>query len=199
MLKRFVFGFVLMFVFPCVALSYAEEQLSNLEINQYGQTFVEDGFADRLNRLEMDMLGMRQSGDIDNRIGRLNRVSFGEINTPSFDYYKPEKRSAIKNLWDNVSSVFDAGYMTGFIPSFGNSYGTNYYQNKIQDYCPYHNSYNNSYHHRPARFNHYNPRMGYNPYGPSYQRPTYGYSNTTTGSSVHILRDWFYTIKKRTV
>ncbi len=185
MVNKFLFCFVLILIFPCVALSYSEEQLSNLEMNQYGETFVDDSFLDRLNRLEIDILGMRQAGDINNRIGRLNQISFEEINTPSFDYYKPEKRSAIKNLWDNVSSVFDAGYMTGFVPPLNNSYGTNYYQNNIQDYCPYHNSY----HHRSTRFNHYNPSMGYNPYGPVYQRPTYGYSNTSTGSSVHILRD----------
>lgn len=178
-----------MLFFHCVAFAYSEQQISNLEINQYGQAFVDDSLSDRLNRLEIDMLGMRQSGDIDNRIGMLNRISFGEIQTPSFDYYKPEKRSAIKNIWNNVSSVFDNGYMTGFIPSLENSYSSNYYKNNSQHYCPYHNSYHNSYHHRPARFNHYSPHVGYNPYGPSYQRPTYGYTNTTTGSSVHILRD----------
>ena len=185
MLKKFIFLLFLLIISPCIALSYTEQNISNLEINQYGQAFVEDSLSDRLNRLEMDMLGMRQSGDIDNRISVLNRMSLGEIQTPIFDYYKPEKRSAIKNIWNNVSSAFDSGYMTGFIPSFSNSYGNNYYRNNVPEYCPYHNSY----HHRPARFNHYSPRVGYNPYGPSYQRPTYGYTNTSTGSSVHILRD----------
>ena len=183
--KKFILSLVLILFFPCVAFAYTEQQISNLEINQYGQTFVDDSLSDRLNRLEMDMLGMRQSGDIDNRISMLNRVSFGEIPTPSFDYYKPERRSAIKNIWNNVSSILDNGYMTGFIPSLENSYTSNYYRSNSPQYCPYHNSY----HQGPARFNHYNPHVGYNPYGLSSQRPTYGYTNTTTGSSIHILRD----------
>lgn len=189
MFRSFILSLILLVICPCFALSYTEQQISNLEFNRYGQSFVDDSLADRLNRLEMDVLGMSQSGDIDSRIGRLNDIFMHEMPTPQIDYYKPERKSAIKNILNNVSSLFDNGYMTGFIPSLENSYGSHYYRNNSPQYCPYHNSYHSSYHHRPARFSHYNPHVGYNPYGPAYQRPTYGYTNTTTGSSVHILRD----------
>ena len=200
MVRKIVLSFVFVFFISLNADCYIEEQLSFLERNNYGQSFANDSLSERLNRLEMDVLGMRQSGDVDERVSLLTKMSQGNISTPSFDYYKPTKRSAIQSILNNVGSVFsnDDGFMTGYTPPMGFSYGNNMnnYHYTQPRYCPYHNVY----HSRPSRFHHHYPnRIGYNPYGPNYERPTYGYTNTMTGSSVHILRDWFYTIKKRTL
>ena len=190
MVKKIFLSFVSFFVISISGECYVEDQLSVLEMNNYGQSFVSDSLSERLNRLETDILGMRQNGDVDERISLLTKILQGNIATPNFDYYKPTKRSAIRSILNNVSSAFsnDDGFMTGYTPPMGFSYGSNMnnYHYSQPQYCPYHNVY----HSRSSNFNHHSPnRVGYNPYGPNYQRPTYGYTNTAAGSSVHILRD----------
>ena len=189
MVRKIVLLFVSFFVISISGECYVEDQLSVLEMNNYGQSFVSDSLSERLNRLETDILGMRQSGDVDDRVSLLSRISNGKVSAQSFDYYKPIKRSAIQSILNNVGSIFsnDEGFMTGYTPPIGFGYGGNMnnYHYKQPRYCPYHNVY----HSRPSRV-HYSPNhIGYNPYGPKYERPTYGYTNTAAGSSVHILRD----------
>ncbi len=194
MIRKVVLLCCLFFVFAIEGNCYTEDEISNLEFNKYGQTFVNDSLSNRLNRLETDMLGMSQSGDIDSRIDTLIRMSGNNISVPSYDYYPSEKKSAIRNIWNGITSSFgyDDGQITGFIPPMGlgysNSSNHNYYRphyHRPSSYCPYHNTY-----HRPSRnFHRHSPHTAYNPYGPNYQRPTYGYSDTNVGSSVHILRD----------
>ncbi len=194
MIRKVVLLFFIFFVFILDANCYTEDELSNLELTKYGQAFVDDSLSSRLNRLETDMFGMSQSGDIDSRIDTLIRMFGNSVSVPNYDYYPSQKRSAIKNIFNSITSSFgyDDGQMTGFIPPMGVGYSNNYnhnyyrpYHHRPSNYCPYHNSY-----HPPSHnFHRHSPRTAYNPYGPSYQRPTYGYSNTNVGSSVRILRD----------
>lgn len=110
--------------------------------------------------------------------------------------------------------------------SYGNNFMN--FLNGRPEYCPYHNkfhnhNFNNSdfnsnnflknphYNHlsdnrhrhrlyRPHRTysSPYRSVSQYNPFGSPYSMPTNAYTNVAAGSRVHILRDWFSTIKKRT-
>ena len=207
MIRRFLFVSFLFFMSQLFVFAFSEDELSYLEISKYGQTYEKDSFYQRLSRLENDILGMTQSGDIDNRIRLLYKVSSNSIAFPQEKTYEVNKKTAIRNLWDNISSGFinNDGFMTGYIPSM--NYSDNYmdfFDNEPQ-YCPYHNTY----HHQSRRVprigrhnfhhNHHHHPSSYNPYGPTYQRPTYGRTSVATGSTVRIINDWFYKIKKRTL
>ena len=206
MIRSFLLISFLLVFSQNICFSFSENELSYLEISKYGQTYENDSFSQRLLRLENDILGMTQSGDIDNRIKLLYKVASNSIAFPQERIHGENKKSAIKNLWDNISSGFIAndGYMTGYIPS--TNYSDDYmdFFDSQPQYCPYHNSYHSSARRIPriGRHNfphnhHYHP-SSYNPYGPRYQRPTYGRTSVASGSTVRIINDWFYKIKKRT-
>ena len=48
---------------------------NKIEFQKYGQVFVLDSLADRLNRLETDFFGMAQTGNIEDRVNRLVQIS----------------------------------------------------------------------------------------------------------------------------
>lgn len=204
MIRRFLFISVLFFMSQFMVFSFSGDELSYLEISKYGQTYEKDSFSQRLSRLENDILGMTQSGDIDTRIRLLYKVSSNSIAFPQEITYEGAKKSAIRNLWDNISSGFvnNDGFMTGYIPSM--NYSDNYmdFFDNEPEYCPYHNTYHHQSRHVPriGRYNlPHNHPSNYNPYGPTYQRPTYGRTSVATGSTVRIINDWFHKIKKRTL
>ena len=244
MLKKI---FITNIIIICGALAgycFSEDNISALEYSKYGQAFNNESLSERLSRLETDIFGMEQSGDLDTRLANLGRMSSTVIQNPSaiFDNnlpYPGKKKSAIRNFLDNVSSTFtDTGTFTGFTPSmtYGGIYdnqfsgltGGSYYSS---NYCPYRynginnfnrfnngfnyglnnrimrNHFNNRYNrfhgnlHRPTYNNYPGPR--FSPYNRIYNsnrytrpyRPQNIATNFTTGSTVRILRDWFYKIK----
>lgn len=200
--KVLIMGF-LFFAVSLVGSCYSEDELSMIEMKKYGQSFVNDSLLDRLIRLETDMFGMGQSGDLESRINLINQMnnnsSYSSIVTPEYNY--SGKKGFLRNLFDN----FSTGTMTGFTPPIGTAgYSTSTYGN----YCPYsyhndknmpfgyryrtekHNNHRHNYQHRPPRIGvHNNPYTAYNPYNLNNDRPTYGSTNVMTGSRVHILRD----------
>lgn len=212
MIRKVLFTGFFVFIFAGAGFCYSDGDISALEMRKYGQTYNNDSLADRLMRLETDMFGMSQSGDLDSRINMLTQMA-ESYNTPSFsapqyNYYNGEKKGFIRNLLDGFSS----GAMTGFTPPFSTTGYSSYNYGNYGNYCPYenyssgpyykshfrrpgsiisHHNHNNRHNwHRPHYRPHYNPNYSaYNPYGPYNARPTYGSTNVTTGSSVHILRD----------
>lgn len=155
--------FILNLVFFCTAaigLCFSENELTNIELSKYGESYANESIAERLNRLETDFFGMAQSGDVDSRINMLNHLAGNSrqsaIINPQDNFYPGKKRSAIRNFWDNVTSTFDTtGSMTGFTPSMTNSsygYSNNMYRNEFlnfmngynNNYCPDHNRYHNN-------------------------------------------------------
>lgn len=198
--KVLITGF-LFFAVSLVGFCYSEDELSMIEMKKYGQSFVDDSLSDRLIRLETDMFGMGQSGDIESRINLINRMNanstYSSIVAPEYNY--SNKKGFLGNIFDGFSS----GTMTGFTPPM-TGYSSNY-----GNYCPYNHHYNNrankpfrngynsgNHHNHNHNFQHRLPRIGahgpyntYNPYAAGNERPTYGSTNVITGSRVHILKD----------
>jgi len=157
-----------------ISFSFSEDELAGLEYSRYGEVYGSDSLSDRLNRLENDFFGMAQTGDIDSRISMLSKINGNSrgsaIINPMENYYPGQKRSRIRNFWDNVSSTFsDSGSITGFTPPMSSSgynmgYSNNMYRNSFSNflnnpggYCPYHNRYNNfnnRFFNRPYHNNH---------------------------------------------
>ncbi len=160
-------------IFICTTLfgyCFSEEELANIEYSKYGEIYNTQSIAERLNRLENDFFGMGQSGDIDSRISMLSKMTENSrrsaIIDPMSNYYPGQKKSGIRNFWDNVSSAFsEEGTITGFTPPISSSgyttgyssgYSNNIYRNEFTNYlnnpnryCPYYyNNYNNSFFNR---------------------------------------------------
>ena len=168
MLKKSLILILVIIINVIPAISFYENELDALEQSKYGQTFQSDSLSDRLNRLENDLLGMSQTGDLDSRIVRLTQVVQPNINPnnivyPQSNYNSYEmqpKRNLWQRFWDNVSDTFDStGVITGYTPglySSGYGYAPNIYRNELrnmfynsQNYCPYHNTFHNNF---PNRF-----------------------------------------------
>ena len=194
MARKLYFVFVLLFVCVVQVCAYSDDDLSVLEKQNYGMSFEDESLSDRLNRLEENFFGMAQSGDLETRFDNLFKISTGKkesaIVTPDYDYYSvsKQKKSGIKNFFDNFTSPFSQGVVTGFTPPIGYSnsfpsYGNdfmNFLENNNNQYCPYHNSYHNRNNYRNNKFlrkynnnlsssrkyrnynNHYPSKYGYN-------------------------------------
>lgn len=216
MLKKIYFLFFIFFVFACESFASYEDKLSELEHLRYGKTFQSESLSERLFRLEEDYFGLSQSGDINSRINMLMKMAHNNYpNQLSYDrkeYYSQSKQGRLKNFFRNMASAFfDSGAMTGYIPpvdvydntcGYNNSFETDYYNRFFSppkyspSYIPAH-SYNYPHVHQPI-LNSYSP--GYSTSNIQYDR--YGYPSVSNRdlyarSAVKILRDWFYTIKKR--
>ena len=82
MIRKILFISILFFLSQFACFAFSDEELSYLEISKYGQTYENDSFSQRLLRLENDILGMAQSGEIDNRIKLLYKVTSNSIAFP---------------------------------------------------------------------------------------------------------------------
>lgn len=187
-MKKILFSLVLFFCSISFVFAYSEDEVSFLEMKKYGQTYNNQSLADRLFRLETDILGMRQSGDLDSRINTLNNIfsnpAPNAIVPPSVDIYSSRRKGLLGRFLDDFSS----GYVTGFIPPINTGYYSDDYHN---NYCPYgNNQVHSTYHYRGYHPHHRHLHSRpYNPYGDYNYRPTYFNRNVSTGSAIHILQD----------
>lgn len=191
---------------------FSEEDISNIELAKYDDTYKNETISQRLNRLENDYFGMTQSGGIEDRILQLNKISnnlkqSAILNT--HNYYK-KRNNGIKNFWNNITSTFDDGYITGFTPPMYNTeYLSGYpqYENTsgIINFAPFENRHHPFYnkhhndfiknHHKRTQNHHFNHQQKHrlnNHYNPNKRITRTRYSippNITTQSSVHIIRD----------
>ena len=165
MLKKIILLFTCILFTKIAGFCYSEENLSFIEYQKYGESYENDSLSSRLSRLENDLFGMTQSGDIDKRIEMIVRMSNSnnyEFNTPqNYGNTKVKKKSNFKNFWNNITSdITDFGTMTGFIPpmyGYG-SYNGNYYGGYNRYSTRYNNGFNNGYNRR------YHPQYPYNNY-----------------------------------
>ena len=159
MFKKLIILNILYIFTALMGLCFSEEELAGLEYSKYGRVYTGESISERLNRLENDFLGMAQSGDIDSRISLLSKLNGNSrgsaIINPLENYYPAQKKSALRNFWDNITSTFsDSESITGFTPPISTSgynlgYSNNMYRNNFTDflnnpsgYCPYYNRYN---------------------------------------------------------
>ncbi len=163
MLKRIFIIQVLLLLFIIQPACYPQVNIDDIEKTKYGHTFNQESLSERLSRLENDVLGMSQSGDIDTRLSRLSQVIRPEINPNNiiypqtdYDYNIQPKRNIIQRFLDNVADTFDnTGVITGYTPMmYGAGYGytPDIYRNEFRNmfynppkYCPRHNTFHNRY------------------------------------------------------
>ncbi len=176
---------------------FSDNEISYLEISQYGKSFEQDSFSERLARLENDVLGMTQSGEIEKRIKNLYKVVGNSIVLPDPRNSEVNNKKSFKDFWNNMTSglLNSNGYMTGYIPPITTNLGGN--SSDFFDIepicCPHLKSYHHKHRHSPRIgrhnfHNNYTPNY-YNPYGTNQYRPTYGMRNVSTASTVRILND----------
>ncbi|MBQ4124293.1 hypothetical protein IJD44_11325 [bacterium] len=205
MIKKIFILFVIICQLSFQTMAFSEKDIADLELQKYGKIYKEDDLGSRLRRLETDVFGMSQSGNIDVRMNNLFNMISPTHNYqglyPTETFLKPEKKGFIRKFFDNVTSSFSYPYVTGYSPSLFemNGYPNNIYKdNHINlsgnngNYCSFSNPYPHRYFNGAHRFHHpygntpyYN--NGYSPY--IYTPPTDITRNVATRSTVHILRD----------
>lgn len=172
MFKKIFVIVVLFFQFFIISFAYTDNTIENLEYSKYGKIYSNEDLGSRLRRLEMDILGMSQTGDVNSRINNLQQVAgvgnYSAIMPPEDNFYPGEKKSAIRRFFDNVtSSFYDPGNITGYTPSLT---GSGYYYDSV---------YDNNYFNSLNRYNNYhpygNPYLGYN--NPFYNNNRYFRNN----------------------
>lgn len=178
MLKKVLFIIFCFFLITASAYCYSEENLSSLEYQRYGESYEYESLSSRLSRLENDLFGMTQSGDVDKRIEMIVRMSESNniVNVPHSredDFEKRKNGGSIKKFWNNFTSALtDTGTMTGFIPPMYGSYGSygGYYPNGYNNYYGnnrFKNRLKNRFYTYGFNGNYPPPRL-YNHYGESH-------------------------------
>ena len=217
MLIKFLYLCLFYFFIQSMGFCFQEDILNELEYQKYGTTFRNESLAQRINKLETDILGMEQKGSIEERLDLLHRILINKreiaLQTPYYGNKKTKKKSAIRNFFDNLS---DIGSLTGFTPSLNStsynngsyydSYGNNNlsnwghrafdnFLNNQNSYCPKHNSYHDNHFNHPIHnkhFRNYNFDNNYHyPHQQAYipQRNFYVPPNIQSRSSIRIIRD----------
>ncbi len=156
MLRKIIITMVIFISLQAAVYSYSPEQLSNMEMVKYGQSFENDSLSSRLMRLETDLFGMTQSGDIDSRLDMISQMIGSSSSIPVYEpynaYYPKEKKGIINRFLNNLSDDFSNGALTGFTPPITSTgyvndfYGNGFmnYTNNTGRYCPFHNTYHNN-------------------------------------------------------
>lgn len=164
MLRKIVLSIAILLCVQVCVYSYSPEQLANMEMVKYGQSYENDSLSSRLMRLETDLFGMTQSGDIDSRLDMISQMIGSSASVPAYtpdnsyysqnnSYYYPQKKeSAIKRFWNNLTDDFSSGAITGFTPPLTSTgyvndlYGNGFmnFTNNSGRYCPLHNTYHNN-------------------------------------------------------
>jgi len=216
MINKLLIFWLTFMIFISNAFCFTDEDLSKLEYLNYGNTFINESLSSRLKRLETDIFGAEQYGNIESRFDKINRFSSNTLQNPvlAFDnsYNSFEKKSPVKKFLNKINSAFyDYGSYTGYTPSIIN---TNYpysgldgrfsaFNHPEQSFCPYNKS--KYYHNFYPDYNRYNQYNNYNRFQGNYIHPPFSGAyypnrfgrvypqnltkNYTASSSVKILRD----------
>lgn len=138
------------------ALDYPN--IMKLERSLFGRTFAQNNTQNRIERLEEQLFGAVQNGDIKSRYEAI-QLAANAVRQNNY-YYSNTKNNSLRGLAANIGSALLGGSMTGFTPQI-NPFYNNY-------------SYNNVYA-NPNRYNYANPSMR------AYANPnTMPYSNPYT-------------------
>lgn len=195
MCKKFIIFTVIVFQFFIISYAdYVDEALNNIELKQYGRTFVEDSIGSRLIRLETDYFGMAQSGSVENRIYSLEKMAAVNKSIPQFQedlfgdrvyYSKNEKPNKVQQFFNNITAPFSSyGTVTGYTPPIQTSVYGNSFGQFNDSYCPYHHKYNNHMNYNRL-YHHPHPHI-VNNYPYSY-RPENTLTNIATRAAIKIL------------
>lgn len=164
----------------------SQKDLSRLEARVLNQTFPQNSATRRIERLEEQMFGAAQSGDISARLETL-KLAAKKTTTNQADYSidDPFQQTGFKGIggnWGNIlSSRRLGGMMTGFTPPISPFSTNNFAYNGLNGFNNGFNNYNR-YNRYPARYGTYPGNRS----GTGYQEG-YGNSSGSTGVGVTIL------------
>ena len=127
-------------------------ELSKIEAKVFNQTFTKNSSERRIERLERQLLGAEQSGDINTRYETIKMASKSynpNVNNQD-DFAAPMQNRGWRGLTQALGGAMLGGQMTGFTPQidpFYNSPSSNYGYNNYNNMSssPYNNSYANAY------------------------------------------------------
>lgn len=170
----------------------SKNTLSKIESQVFSQNFPQNSAERRVERLEQQVFGAVQSGDLESRYEAVKMAAKSySRNKRNNDQYFPNDmpQSGWKGLANNLGGAFFGGSMTGFTPPI------NPYNNYNNGYNNYSSSYSN-----PDPYNSNFPSSYTNSYANAYQpgcgmyrgvRTNHGYSdsfqNYSSGTGVTIL------------
>jgi len=185
--------------------------LSKIESKVFSQSFPQNSTERRVERLEQQVFGAVQSGDINQRYKNLMVASKAVNPDAVINSYYPTPASGprLRNVLGNFGNTMMGGNMTGFTPPIdsGSTYSTNnsppyntnagYNTNPAYNTSPGYNTntgYNNTNMGYNSPFTSFGPGSGsgiYKGYGTSNGLGGYSYgessNNYGTGTGVHIL------------
>lgn len=134
----------------------SQNALSKIESQIFNQNFAQNSAKRRIERLEEQLFGAVQSGDMKSRYEAI--LLAAKASRQNNNYYPNTRNNSIKGLAANIGSALLGGSMTGFTPQI------NPFYNNYSSYNGYVN---------PNRFNYSNPfmRTYANPYTMPYSNP----------------------------
>ena len=188
-----------------MAYCYFDEDISRLEYQNFSRVFEDETIGERLNRLETAIFGMSQTGDIDERLQRLAKLSGSPKIRALPIPYDNKPKNKIKRVLNSALDLFDTGTVTGFTPPlYNNNFGYsediykqeyNNFLNNPHGYCTYSQKYYPQpyvYNNRPLYNNANIPPVpssysNHYPINRRYYQRTYTPPDMLTG--VHIIND----------
>ena len=121
MLKKILFVNLAMIFMSVCAQAYTESDIAGIEQRQYGRIYSGESLGERLYRLENDMLGMSQGGDLDKRVENLVKLNENNYVPGDSVYlnqdmnYSGKRESAIKKFFNGINLSFYVKFMLSYI------------------------------------------------------------------------------------
>ena len=137
----------------------SRNDLNRLESKVFNQNFPQINPEKRIERLEQQMFGAAQSGDLKTRLDNL-KTAAKYSNENNMNYPQTAARTGWKGLALNMGNSFCGGRMTGFTPPispFYNNYGygMNPFMNVGNGGFGMNNGYNSGYNRGPGGYREY--------------------------------------------
>lgn len=150
--------------------------LSKIESKIFNQTFPQNDTERRVERLEQEVFGAVQSGDMNLRYQNLLAASKKFNPDMVINSYYPSNGPKLRNVLGGLGGMLSGGNMTGFTPPI-EPYATGNYENNSFANTPFNNIGSGS-----GIYRGYGTNNG--PFGYSYGE---SYNNYGSGAGVHIL------------
>jgi len=147
--------------------NFSNKDLTSMEKQIFGRSFPRENPEIRIKRLETNLLGAVQSGNLDNRFQTLLTAAYHYNENTAMPAFSTQQTGGFGNSIKKVfNTITNSGYMTGYTPPIS-PYGYNYPYGFPQQNT-YYNNWNNTWN---------NPWSNYgNGFDRTY-RNNYGYSN----------------------
>ena len=130
---------------PAIVYNINQKELAKIENKILGRSFEYENIDERITRLEKEMLGAMQSGNIKQRYDVVKSAARHynaypvytaqqQQNYNTYNNYKKPRRNILGFFFDMLSTGFGAGQMTGYTPPVFMPYDNFQDASGIQDY-----------------------------------------------------------------